>query len=96
MMHILGTFVRMRLRIIIKINMLVDSYADSLSFKCYEDPFIGCWEIDKTKLSMHTYHFKCIFIYIQMFAHNLAHKLSKSKYIHQVWDLYVSKNLNIS
>ena len=50
-------------------------YTDSLSFKSYENPSIGCGEIAKTKLSMHTYHFKSIFIYIQNLAHNLAHQL---------------------
>ena len=35
----------------------VDMYTDSLSFKFYEDPFIGCREIDKTMPSMHYSHF---------------------------------------
>ena len=49
--------VRIRARIIIKIKMLVHWYTDSLSFKFYENPFIGCREIAKTKSSMHIYHF---------------------------------------
>ena len=55
--HIVATYVRVRARIIIKINMLINMYNGSLSFKFYEDPFIGCGEIAKTKPSMHTYHF---------------------------------------
>ena len=50
-------FCLLRARIMMKINILVDRYTDSLSFKFYEDPSIGCGEIAKTKLSMHTYHF---------------------------------------
>ena len=32
-------------------------YTDSLSFKFYDDPFIGFGEIAETKLSMHFYNF---------------------------------------
>ena len=56
-MRVLGDYVRVRARIIVKIKMLVDMYTDSLSFKFYEDPFTGCGEIAETKLSMHIYHF---------------------------------------
>ena len=52
-----GTDVRVHGQIIIKINVLVDMYTDSLSFKFYEDLFIGCKKMTKTKLSMHIYHF---------------------------------------
>ena len=55
--HVFASFVRVRARIIMKFNILVDMYGDSLSFKFYEDPFIGCGEIAETKLSMHIYHF---------------------------------------
>ena len=54
---VFASYVRMRARIIMKINTLVDRYTESLSLKFYEDPSIGCGEIAKTKLSMHTYHF---------------------------------------
>ena len=37
-MHYFVSYVRVRARIIIKINMMVDMYADSLSSKFYEDP----------------------------------------------------------
>ena len=56
-MHVFGAYVRMRARITMKINMLVDMYTDSLSFKFYEEPFIGCGEIAETKMSMHYSHF---------------------------------------
>ena len=56
-MHDFVSYVRVRARIIITINMMVDMYADSLSSKFYEDPFIGCGEIAKTNQSMHTYLF---------------------------------------
>ena len=52
-----ASYVRVRARIIMKINMVVDMYTDSLSFKFYEDPFTGCREIKKTIASMHIYHF---------------------------------------
>ena len=39
------------------ITILVDSYTDSLSFKFYEDLFIGSREIAETKSSMHISHF---------------------------------------
>ena len=55
--RVFASYVRVRARIIMKINMLVDMCLDSLSFKFYDDPFIGCGEIAKTKPSMHTYHF---------------------------------------
>ena len=41
-MRLLGNYVRVRARIIVKIKMLVDMYTDNLSFKFYEDPFIRC------------------------------------------------------
>ena len=56
-MHVLGAYVRVHARIIVKIKMLVDMYSDSLSLKFYEDPFTGCGGIAETKLSMHIYHF---------------------------------------
>ena len=56
-MHVVGTYVRVRARIIMKINMLVDIYTDSLSFKFYGDPFTGCGEIAETNSSNHIYHF---------------------------------------
>ena len=55
--HVFASYVHVRAQIMMKINILVDRYTDSLSFKFYEDPSIGCGEIAKTKLSMHTYHF---------------------------------------
>ena len=54
--HIFASYVHVRAQIIMKINILVDMYTDSLTFKFYEDPSIGCGEIAKTKLSLHTYH----------------------------------------
>ena len=56
-MHDFVSYVRVRARIIMKINMMVDMYTDSLSSKFYEDPFIGCGEIAETKMSMHFYNF---------------------------------------
>ena len=56
-LHVVGSYVRVRARIIMKINILVDRYTESLSLKFHECPFIGCWEIAKTKLSMYTHHF---------------------------------------
>ena len=56
-MHDVGSYVHVCARIPMKINMLIASYTDSLSFKFYEDPFIGCGEIAETKLSMHFYNF---------------------------------------
>ena len=56
-MRVFVSYMRVRARIIMKINILVDRYTDSLSLKFYEDLFIGCGDIAKTKLSMHTYHF---------------------------------------
>ena len=47
-MRVLGDYMRLRAQIIVKIKMLVDMYTDSLSFKFYEDPFIGCCEIAET------------------------------------------------
>ena len=55
--HVFASYVHMHARIIMQINILVDRYTDSLSFKFYEDPSISCGEIAKTKLSMHTYNF---------------------------------------
>ena len=51
-----ASYVRVRARIIMKINMLVDMHTKSLSFNFYEDPFIGCGEIAETKLAMHIYN----------------------------------------
>ena len=45
-MHIVGAYVRVHARIIMKMNMLVDIYTDSLSFKFYGDPFSGYGERD--------------------------------------------------
>ena len=56
-MHVVGAYVRVRARIIMKINILVDTYADSLSLKFYGDPFTGCGEIAETNLSNHIYNF---------------------------------------
>ena len=56
-MHGVSPYVHMCARIIMKISILIDRYTDSLSFKFYEDPFIGCGEIAETKMSMHFYHF---------------------------------------
>ena len=55
--HLRASYVRLRARIIMKINMLVIMHTESLSFKFYEDPFIGCGEIAETKLAMHIYNF---------------------------------------
>ena len=57
MMHVFCSCMHMRVRIIMNVNMMVDTYIDSLSFKFYEDPFIGCGEIDETTPSMHIHHF---------------------------------------
>ena len=46
-MRVNDAYVRMRARMNMKINKLVDMYTDSLSFKFYEDPFTGCREIPK-------------------------------------------------
>ena len=54
---VIACYVRVHARIIMKINMLIDRYIDSLSSKCYEDPFIGCWEIAETIPSMLIYPF---------------------------------------
>ena len=51
--RVFASYVRVRARIIMKINTLVDRCTESLSLKFYEDPFIGCGEIAKTNLSMH-------------------------------------------
>ena len=51
-MHIFGSCMRVRARIIMNVNMMVDTYIDSLSFKFYDDPFIGCREIAETRSSM--------------------------------------------
>ena len=56
-MRVLCDYVRVRVRIIVKIKMLVDMYTDSLRFKFYEDLFTGCGGIAETKPSMHIYHF---------------------------------------
>ena len=50
-------FWRLRGRIIMKINMVVDIHTDSLSFKFYEDPFFGCREIAEINMSMDYSHF---------------------------------------
>ena len=52
-----GNHVRVRARIIMKINVLIYRYTDSLSLEFDEDPFIGCGEIAKTMPSMHSSHF---------------------------------------
>ena len=49
-------FISVRMRVLGD-YVLVDMYTDSLSFKFYENPFIGCREIAETKLAMHIYHF---------------------------------------
>ena len=59
--YVFASYVRVHAQIIMKINMLVDRYTDSLSFKFDDDPFIGFGEIAKTKSSMHTYHFYMYF-----------------------------------
>ena len=55
--RVFASYVRVRARIIMKINTLVDRYTESLSLKFYEEPFIGCGEIAETKLYMHFYNF---------------------------------------
>ena len=55
--HVCASYVHMHAQIIMKINVMVNIYTDILSFKIYEDPFIGCGEIAKIKPFMHTYHF---------------------------------------
>ena len=59
--RVFAPYMRVRAWIIMKINMLVDKYTESLSFKFYDDPLIGCGEIAKSKPSMHTYHFLMYF-----------------------------------
>ena len=56
-MRVFISYVRVRARIIMKINILVERFTVSLSFKFYENRSIGCGEIAKTKLSMYTYNF---------------------------------------
>ena len=56
-MSIFGAYVRVRARIIMKINMVVNMHTDSLSFKFYEDPFFGCREIAEINMSMDYSHF---------------------------------------
>ena len=60
-MRVLGAYVRVCARFIVKIKMLVDMYTYSLSFKFYEDLCTGTGEIAETKLSMHIYHFYMYF-----------------------------------
>ena len=55
--HLRASYVRVRARIIMKINMAVDRHTDSLSFKFYEDPFFGSREIEEINMSMHYSHF---------------------------------------
>ena len=55
--HACANYVRVRARIIMKINMAVDRHTDSLSFKFYEDPFFGSREIEEINMSMHYSHF---------------------------------------
>ena len=55
--RVFASYVRVRARIIMKINTQVDRYTESYSLKFQKDPFIVCGEIAKTKPSMHTYHF---------------------------------------
>ena len=52
-----ASYVRVRARIIMKINMVVNMHTDSLSFKFYEDPFFGCREIAEINMSMDYSHF---------------------------------------
>ena len=52
-----ASYVHVRAWIIMKINILVDRYTDSLSF---EEPSIGCGEMAKTKPSMHICHFSTL------------------------------------
>ena len=56
-MSVFDAYVHVHARNIMKIKTLVDMYTDSLSFKFYEDTFIGCGEIVETKMSMHFYDF---------------------------------------
>ena len=60
-MNVVGSSVHVHARIIMEINILFDIYTDSLSFQFYEDPFVSCGEIAKTKLSMHYYDFLMYF-----------------------------------
>ena len=55
--HISASYVCVRVQIIINVNMMVDTYIDSLRFKFYVDPFIDCGEIAQKILSMRIYHF---------------------------------------
>ena len=55
--HLRASYVRVRERIIMKINMVVNMHTDSLSFKFYEDPFFGCREIAEINMSMDYSHF---------------------------------------
>ena len=55
--HLRASYLRVRARIIMKINMVVNMDTDSLSFKFYEDPFFGCREIAEINMSMHYSHF---------------------------------------
>ena len=42
-MHVFDTYMRVRARIFMKINVLIYSYTDSLSFKFDKNPYIGSW-----------------------------------------------------
>ena len=55
--HVFSSYVRVRARIIMKVNTLVDMYNDSLSFKFYEDLFIGCGETAEINFSIHYSNF---------------------------------------
>ena len=55
--HLRASYVRVRARIIMNGNSMVDTYINSLSFKFDEDPSIGWWEIAEIKPPMHIYRF---------------------------------------
>ena len=72
--------------------MLVDKYTDCLSFKFYEDPFIGYGEIAETKLAMHIYPlYVCIFRYYLIIHVFLAHQWCEYKNIYMELFLYFFK-----
>ena len=55
--HLRASYVRVRARIIMKMDMVVNIHTDSLCFKFYEDPFFGCREIAEINMSMDYSHF---------------------------------------
>ena len=72
MMRVNDAYVRVRARINMKMNLLVDMYTDS--FKFYEDLFIGCRELLKQNWLCIFIIFKCIFRYYLIIHVFLAHQ----------------------